>query len=259
MAASPQQQDGDFHSQAVGDDLHYTVYLPVGYAQTTARYPVIYVLHGLPAGATGYRGMSFIQPALERAGIPAIVVAPQASRDSETDPEYLDRGPGDLWDTALTQELVGAVDASFRTIRGRSGRALIGISAGGYGAMHLGLAHLDEFSVVESWSGYFHPTDPTGTKSIDLGSAPANARADVHRQLQAKAQRLKKLPTFIAFYVGSSDSFAPENRQLDKELVREGIPHVFRVYAGGHSQTLWQQYATAWLTLAAAHLADPQG
>src|SRR5207302_3679674 len=124
---------------------------------------------------------------------------------------------------------------------------------------HLGLAHLDEFSVVESWSGYFHPTDPTGTKSLDLGSARANAQANVHRQLQAKARRLASLRTFIGFYVGRDDSFAPENRQLDAELVRAGIPHVFRIYPGGHSGSLWQQYATAWLRLALAHLADPQG
>jgi S-formylglutathione hydrolase FrmB len=204
--------------------------------------------------------MSFLQPALDRTGIPAIVVAPQAARDSETDPEYLDHGAGDRWDTAITQELVAAVDASFRTIRGRSGRAIIGISAGGYGAMHLALAHLDEFSVVESWSGYFHPTDPTGTVRLDLGSAPANAQANVHRQLQAKVGRLKALPTFIAFYVGRDDTrFAAENKQLNLELARAGVPHVFRLYAGGHDQSLWQRYATAWLGLALAHLASPQG
>ena len=257
-ADAPREQDGQFRSKAIGDDLHFAVYLPDGYDASTARYPVIYILHGLPATAMGYRGMSFVQPALDRAGIPAIVVAPQASRDQETDPEYLDHGPGDRWDTAITQELVGAVDKSFRTIRGRSGRAIVGISAGGYGAMHLGLAHLDEFSVVESWSGYFHPTDPTGTKSLDLGSAPANAHADVHRQLQAKVQRLKALPTFIAFYVGRDDwRFAAENRQLNQELAQAGVPHVFRLYAGGHDQSLWQRYATAWLSLALAHLASP--
>ncbi len=257
-AAAPREQDGQFRSAAIGDDLHYAVYLPDGYDDSTARYPVIYVLHGLPATGTGYRGMSFVQPALDRAGIPAIVVAPQASRNGETDPEYLDHGPGDRWDTALTHELVRAVDASFRTIRARSGRAIIGISAGGYGAMHLALGHLNEFSVVESWSGYFHPTDPTGTKNLDLGSAPANAHADVHRQLQASVGRLKALPTFIAFYVGRDDwRFAAENRQLNQELARAGVPHVFRLYAGGHDQSLWQRYATAWLSLALAHLASP--
>lgn len=257
---SPRQQESQFRSAAVAGTLHFSVYLPKGYETGTKRYPVVYLLHGLPASATGYRGLSFVQPALDAAGRPAILVAPQASRGGDTDPEYLDRGPGARWDTALTQELVRTIDARYRTIRSRDGRALIGLSAGGYGAMHLGLKHLDRYSVVESWSGYFHPTDPTGTKSLDLGSDAENALADVHRQLQASTGRLKALPTFIAFYVGKDDSrFAAENQQLNQELSRAGIPHVFRIYPGGHEQSLWSQNAAVWLGLALAHLAPATG
>jgi len=259
-APSPRQQDTDVQSQAIAGRLHFVAYLPNGYDQGMTRYPVVYLLHGLPATGTSYRGVGFVEQALDATGSPAILIAPQGSTDSKTDPEYLDQGPGNRWDTAITSELVRVVDARFRTIRSRSGRALIGVSAGGYGAMHLALSHLDQFAAVESWSGYFHPTDPTGTKPLDLGSKLANARADVHRQLQANRAVLKALPTFIAFYVGHDDAlFAAENRQLNLELSRAGIPHVFRVYPGGHDQRLWQRYAAPWLTLALNHLAPPSG
>jgi enterochelin esterase-like enzyme len=259
-AAPSRQQDTDLQSQAIAGPLHYVAYLPSGYDQGTTRYPVVYLLHGLPATGTGYRGVGYVERALDQTGSSSILVAPQGATDSDTDPEYLDRGPGNRWGTAITSELVRAVDARFRTIRSRSGRALIGVSAGGYGAMHLALKHLDQFSVVESWSGYFHPTDPTGTKPLDLGSPSANAHADVHRQLQASRTRLKTLPTFIAFYVGRDDArFVAENRQLNLELSRAGIPHVFRIYAGGHDQALWQRYAAPWLTLAVDHLAPAVG
>jgi hypothetical protein len=33
------------------------------------------------------------------------------------------------------------------------------------------------------------------------------------------------------------------------------VPHVFRIYAGGHQQSLWTRYAEPWLALAVAHLA----
>ena len=257
---SPRQQDSALQSQAIAGSLHFVAYLPNGYDQGTTRYPVVYLLHGLPATGTGYRGVGFVEQALDATGSPAILVAPQGSTDSKTDPEYLDQGPGNRWDTAITRELVHIVDARFRTIRSRAGRALVGVSAGGYGAMHLALSHLGQFAAVESWSGYFHPTDPTGTKPLDLGSKLANARADVHRQLQADSAQLKALPTFIAFYVGRDDTrFAAENRQLNLELSRAGIPHVFRVYAGGHDQSLWQRYAAPWLTLALNHLAPASG
>ena len=83
--------------------------------------------------------------------------------------------------------------------------------------MHLALKHLGEFSVVESWSGYFHPTNPAGTAPLSLGSAARDAAADVHEQLVHVKSRLARLPTFIAFYVGRGDSrFAAENRRLDR-------------------------------------------
>jgi enterochelin esterase-like enzyme len=255
--APPRQQDTDLPSQAIAGRLHYVAYLPQGYDEGTTRYPVVYLLHGLPAGSTGYQGVGFVEQALDATGSPAILIAPQGSTDSKTDPEYLDSGPGNRWDTAITSELVHAVDARFRTIPSRTGRALVGVSAGGYGAMHLTLKHLDLFAAVESWSGYFHPTDPTGTKPLDLGSAIANAAANVHRQVQASKARLKALKPFIAFYVGRGDTrFLAENEQLNLELSRAGIAHVFRLYAGGHDQKLWQTYAAPWLSLALAHL-DP--
>jgi enterochelin esterase-like enzyme len=258
--ASSRLQDTGLRTQAIAGCLHFVAYLPSGYSQGTTRYPVVYFLHGLPASATSYRGIGYVEQALDATGRPAILIAPQGSTDAKTDPEYLDEGPGNRWDTAITRDLVRAVDARFRTIRSRSGRALVGVSAGGYGAMHLALGHLDEFAVVESWSGYFHPTDPTGTKPLDLGSALANARADVHRQLQSSRGRVKDLRTFIGFYVGRDDTrFADENRQLNRELTRAGIPHVFRVYPGAHDQSLWQREAAPWLGLALSHLAPPSG
>jgi enterochelin esterase-like enzyme len=252
-AAGPDRsriQDDHFHSSALDGTLHFEVYLPADYATTARRYPVVYFLHGLPSGSTAYQGVGFVEQALDRAGRPAILVAPQGARWNESDPEYVDHGPGDRWETAIARELTTIVDSLYRTIPTRAARAIVGVSAGGFGAMHIGFAHLGTFSVVQSWSGYFHPTDPTGTNAIDLG--PDN---DVHRQLLATRTQLLRLNTAVAFYVGAGDSrFVAENRQLNLELSRAGIPHVFRVYSGGHEQRLWQRYATAWLSMALTHL-----
>jgi S-formylglutathione hydrolase FrmB len=243
--------DASFTSAAVGSRLHFEVYLPSGYDAGTTRYPVLYVLHGLPSTASAYTTLGFVERALDSVGRPAIVVVPQGARAGETDPEYVDSGPGHRWATAIATELPRVVDARFRTVRSRAGRALIGISAGGYGAMQLALNHLGEFSVVESWSGYFHPTDPTGTKPLDLG-----ADADVHKVLPTVRATLKATKTFIAFYVGRSDwRFYGENETFNQELSEAGVAHVFRAYPGGHDQGLWQRYAAPWLELALVHLA----
>lgn len=233
--------------------LGYEIYLPADYDTSGLRYPVVYFLHGLPAGSRAFRLFDWLDQALDSTGKPAILVVPQAASGSDTDPEYLGR-----WETAIAGDVPRAVDAHYRTIAKRTGRALVGLSAGGYGAMHLALAHLAEFSVVESWSGYFHPTDPTGAFPLDLGSRTKNAAANVHKQFAKIESELDTDPLYIAFYIGRSDptgSFVAENEELNQELSAAGVFHVFRLYPGGHQQSLWSAEAPAWLALALNHLA----
>jgi enterochelin esterase-like enzyme len=247
--SSARSFDTSFRSKAVGT-LRFEVYLPAGYAQGTKRYPVIYFLHGLPAGPESYRGADFVEAALESVGASAIVIAPQGATAKNPDPEYLG-----AWEQAIAEELPRVVDARFRTVADRTHRALIGVSAGGYGAMLLGLHHLDKFAAVESWSGYFHPTNPDGTAALDLGSTSANARASAHTLVPKLKQTLASQATFIAFYVGDADDrFLAENRELNRELTEAGVPHVFRVYSGGHDPAVWRAHAPAWLALALNHL-----
>lgn len=248
--------DGSFHSRALRGRVGFEIYLPPGYARSRERLPVVYFLHGLPASSGSFRGAAAFAKALEVAGKPAILVGPQGARDGDADPEYIDWGTGRNWETALGAELPRYVDAHYRTIADRRGRALVGLSAGGYGAVLLALHRLSAFSVIESWSGYFHPTDPTGTKPLDLGSAAANRHASAHSFVSSLRRRFAKRPTFFAFYVGAQDSrFLAENRQLHRELAAGNVPHVFELYGGGHSQSLWLRHATPWLRLALDHLA----
>ena len=247
--SATREVDRPIASVALGGAVHARVVLPPGYDSSNRRYPVVYFLHGLPATSTSYQGNDWLIDALEQAGR-AILVMPQGARDADTDPEYLDWGKNREWATYVSTELPKYVDAHFRTIPRRSARAIVGISAGGYGAMMLGLNHLDTYAVIESWSGYFHPTDPTGTRALDRGPPSV-----VHRLIpQLHRDRLRR-PTFVGFYVGNGDRrFRAENVQLDHELRAAGVPHVFAVYRGAHETSLWQRHATSWLRLALARL-----
>ena len=252
--------DTSFRSRAVRGVIRMAVYLPPGYGRSGLRYPVVYFLHGLPASPATYRGVDFLRRALDRVGRPAILVAPQAARDGDSDPEYLDRGPGRDWETAVGRELPRVVDRRFRTIRSRRARAIVGLSAGGYGATLLALHHLESFAVVESWSGYFHPTNPSGTRAVDVGSKAANARASAHTYVRMLRGAFRRRPTFFAFYVGRGDSrFRAENLRLHRELLAAGVPHLFRLYPGAHAQTVWSAHAVTWLRLALAHLEPARG
>ena len=128
------------------------------------------------------------------------------------------------------------------------------MSAGGYGATILGLHHLGRFGVIESWSGYFEPTDPSGTVVLDR--EPAASAVNLLPDLKAAEQTL---PTVLGFYVGKSDGrFLDDNVRFDGQLTTAHISHVFDVYPGGHMTSLWQAHAVAWLQLALKHLAAPR-
>ena len=248
-----------YHSQALRDDLPFRIYLPAGYATSGKRYPVVYFLHGLPAGPFGFRNVVPLARALEQINRQAILVAPRGARDNDDDPEYLDWRPGRNWETAIASELPRYVDAHFRTIPRRFGRALVGVSAGGYGATLAALHHLGSFAVIESWSGYFRPTNRKGDAVLDLGSRAANRHASAHAFVPYLRRAFAARPTFFGFYVGRADHlFRGENMRLDRELKRAGVPHVFHLYDGGHEDLLWERYAPEWFARALEHL-EPSG
>jgi enterochelin esterase-like enzyme len=241
-----------FASKALKGTTHYSVYLPADYASSGKRYPVIYFLHGLPGDSLSYQSITQVAAALEASGEQAIIVGAQGARTNDTDPEWRNWGPGRNWETATASELVSVVDHRYRTIAKRAGRILIGISAGGYGATLIALHNPTAYSVVESWSGYFHATTPDGTAALELGSPDADDYANAHK-LILKAKRFisaYSTPTYFAFYVGKGDTlFKDENVEFYNELRQAGISRVvFRLYDGGHDWNLWGEHAEAWLS-----------
>ncbi|HUK96420.1 MAG TPA: alpha/beta hydrolase-fold protein [Gaiellaceae bacterium] len=259
-SAGPRIEYGSFHSHAVNGTLHYSIALPPGYDATKKRYPVVYFLHGLPANARAYRNIGNYADSLAATGHSAIVVGAQGARAGDTDPEWHDWGPGRDWETATESELVSWIDHHYRTLPERSARAIIGVSAGGYGATLIGIHHPETYRVIESWSGYFVPTNPAG-KPLDLGSAAANAAASAHANVPLLKKRFKRYPdTFFAFYIGRQDpypGFVDDNIRLDQELTAAGIPHVFELYQGAHDQAFWDMHEDAWLAAAVDRLDHP--
>ena len=251
--------DRAFHSTALRGTEHYAIYLPAGYATSGLRYPVIYALHGLPSSDRGYRRMGIADwgQGAEEAGRPVIVVAPQGARAGDTDPEWHDWRPGRDWESAVAVDLRREIDGRFRTIRDRRGRALIGISAGGYGASIIGVRHPRLYSVIQSWSGYFRATNPVGDAPLELGSPEADSAASVHSYVRrAKRVFRRDRPIAFGFFVGDEDPyFVPENVALHRELVAAGVPHRFAVYRGAHTGAFWEEHREEWIRDAVRALA----
>ena len=243
--------DGSYKSKALAGRIGYSVYLPAGYGRSSKRYPVIYFLHGLPGTSQSYRSIGFITRPIEKTGMAAIVVGAQGARKGDTDPEWHDWGPRRNWETATAKELVSVIDSRYRTIPSRNARALIGISGGGYGATLIAIHRPSVYSFIESWSGYFHATNPQGTAPMDLGSKDANDWANAHTLVPKLKSFFKDYPypaTHYGFYVGTNDGhFFAENRQFNRELNAAGIQHLYSEYKGTHTASFWKEHEYDWV------------
>jgi S-formylglutathione hydrolase FrmB len=138
------------------------VLLPTGYAADAGRrYPVLYLLHGADSDYRSWTRYGDAQAITAHA--PMIVVMP----DGGTDGWYTDWYAGNRpvqpqWETYHVGELVPWIDATYRTVAARRGRAIAGLSMGGYGALSYAARHPGTFAAAASFSG-----------ALEVGSADA--------------------------------------------------------------------------------------
>ena len=234
------------------------VYLPPGYANEPGRrYPVFYLLHGFPG-----RPAAFLLTV--RAGVvedillakkkirPMILVMPWGSTGTFTDKEWANGvTPGSGWETFVVQALVRAIDARYRTIATGAGRALGGLSEGGYGALNIGLHHPGMFSVLESWSGYELADKVRSIFGGDPSVLALNSPLD---ELPLRAAALRRDRVFVWFYSGRKDRLRRQNAAFAVELARTGIAHRYFTVRGGHDWSLWRGNAALALLAASKHL-----
>jgi enterochelin esterase-like enzyme len=234
------------------------VYLPPGYAAAPQRrYPVLYLLHGEPGrpGAfleTVRMGVVEDELVAMRRAQPLILVMPFGSTGTFNDKEWANGvRPHEGWETFLARDVVGAVDARFRTIRDGAGRGIGGLSEGGYGAINIALHHPAEFGLVESWSGY--------ERADDVGSIFGHRRRLLHWNspfdtLAGAAPALRRSGAFFWLYTGSTDTFRLENVRFARMLSAYRIPYRFRILHGGHDWALWRGNAADAYLAASRHL-----
>ena len=141
----------EFYSPAVDRTMKYNIVLPADYEGSDERYPVLYLLHGLTSNYTDWDRIG----ATTYAGFfgDLIVVMPDAGNSWYINYAENEEGQVNNWEDHIIVDVVGHVDANFRTIAEREGRAINGLSMGGYGGLTLGLRHPEMFVSIGSTSG----------------------------------------------------------------------------------------------------------
>jgi enterochelin esterase-like enzyme len=234
------------------------VVLPPGYdSHPSARYPVLYLLHGTPGEPSNFLTVGQVQQVeatlvAARKMKPLILVIPTGGRTFFSDEQWVNGVTrGNKWETFVATDLVKVIDARYRTVDSPAGRGIAGLSEGGYGALNIGLHHPTEFRLIESWSGYM-TAEPYirifgWNKHLLTYNSPSSWVRTVAPQLRADH-------TYIWFYCGLWDSSIRQDHAFAEELTRLHIRHRFFLHAGGHSWALWRRLMPHALVSASEHL-----
>ncbi|MEO8501798.1 MAG: alpha/beta hydrolase family protein [Vicinamibacteria bacterium] len=169
MAASDQAKT--FDSKSLGTPVTYVAYLPADYETSKTSYPVIYALHGMFENSAFLerRGLTAQIDDLVRSGVApnAIIVTVDGGNNL-----FVNSGKGKYQDM-VTKDLVEYIDKTYRTVAKREGRALLGVSMGGYGALNIAFSHPEVFGVVATHSAMLLTEIPT----IEAGARGGQMRA----------------------------------------------------------------------------------
>jgi enterochelin esterase family protein len=225
-----------YDSKSVGAPRSIWVYTPPGYESGSAKYPVLYLLHGSGDTETGWTMVgraNIILDNLIAAGKakPMIIVMPYGRPTQEV---YFGAGPGqqqggggNAWENDLLNDVVPYVEKLYRVNANADNRAIAGLSMGGGQALRTGMTHLDTFHYIGAFSA------ATGG-----GQNVEQQFKEFFADPPATDKKLK------VFYVacGKTDSLFPGSEALVAALEKAKIKHTWAPSEEGHVWRNWRNY-----------------
>jgi S-formylglutathione hydrolase FrmB len=256
---------------AVNGPHRVRITLPNDYFSSgTTRYPVLYLLHGGAGGSSAQwtTGGGAVEPLTS--GRPLITVMPDGGKVGWYTNWVKPGSSAQAWRDFHVDQLIPWIDANLRTIAAKGGRAIAGLSMGGFGAVRYAQDRPDLFAYAGSFSGAVDLGD-SGTRSVITEQAmqhgfPAdgpfgnpfwpfdgtwNALNPVNR-----ASRLHGVSVALYAGAGINDGDVLERTmgasadRLHRALDAAGVPHFWWMYGrpgpsapfgcdGGHNFGCW--------------------
>lgn len=263
----PPTSSVDLQSKLLGRTVTYQVLIPIQYLSGDNEkklFPVVYLLHGV----SGHSNNWLQKTSIARYANPldVFVVMVEGGDGWYTDSATVSQ---DKFESYILHELIPDVEGRYRVQKSRAGRAIAGLSMGGYGAIKFGLKYPDMFIFAGSMSGAFGAAAWT-EKDLKPGVirdsvlkvfGPADSATrqtnDVFKLVREwPADKIASLP-YLYFDSGTEDLFFKENRDLAYLLVEKKIPHEYRELPGNHSWTYWNQQLREILRTSIQKLAPP--
>ena len=240
-----------YHSDKQGFDRRLTVYTPAGYETSKAKYPVLYVLHGIggdeDAWVTQGRATQILDNLIARGEAkPMIVVFTNGNISQEAAPLENSTGytrptmslPQTMEGTFETAfpEIVKFIDSRYRTLAKKQSRAICGLSMGGFHTLNISLNYPDLFNYSGMFSAAIGVTDPSISPMYQ----------DFERKLAAY---FAKKPALLWIGIGRTDFLIQSNNEFRAKLDAAGYPYQYMETDGGHIWRNWRIYLSEFVPL----------
>lgn len=240
-----------YDSPALDMKRRMAVYTPPGYEEGTEAYPVFYLLHGAGGDEEAWlalgRAAQIMDNLIARGEAePMIVVmtngnavqsaAPGESADGLVVPAMdisrMNRGD---FEKAFP-DVVNYIDGHYRTRPEKSGRAIAGLSMGGFHSLHISKQYPDMFDYIGLFSAAIMP--------------PQGSASPIYDDMEGKLKRqFEKAPKLYWIAIGEDDFLYDANVEFRKMLDEGGYPYTYVESDGGHIWRNWRSYLSQFAPL----------
>jgi enterochelin esterase-like enzyme len=238
--------DHSLYASTIGISTSYSIFLPPGYAETTRRYPVLYMLHGVAGDSTEWQSIGLLEAAdrlIQDGKIePMLIVLPNGGANY-----WVNHAGGARWGDYLVSDVVASVDREYRSIPDRTDRAVGGLSMGGEGALRMAMLNPDVFGIAAAHSPSLRTAyDQLSPELQRLYGTEADWRAVSGLWLATDSPAAYRVT--ISLDVGQDDPWRQNVELLHARLDERGIAHRFEVLPGEHAAEYWIENVDRYVT-----------
>jgi putative tributyrin esterase len=240
-------------SAAMQKTYRAAVVLPASYAKNKkAAYPVLYLLHGAYGHFADWLAKTPDKMLLHRLSdqYNLIIVTPEG----ETFSFYLDSpvSKTSQFETYIIQDVIGKIDATYRTVRSNKGRVISGLSMGGHGALYLSGRHPELFAAAGSMSGALDMSSANRKLTPEevkfrqdmfrpiLGDESANPQLYAANSVVYMTDKLRANGLPLIIDCGVDDGLLEINREVHRRLLYSHTPHDYTERPGAHTWEYWE-------------------
>lgn len=248
-------RDVTFFSESLRRNMQYRVFLPL--SAGNQQLPVVYLLHG--GGGNGFRDWSNYSDVAQFAKRGLLLVMPEGDYSYYTNAVLR---PQDSYEDYIVNDLAADVARRFPVRDDRNGRAIVGVSMGGFGAIKLALQHPDQFAFAGALSPAIDvPRRRFSWRRLEqsqrfheiFGPDDSLSRNNNDPFVLVRGTERARAP-YLYIACGQREGLLAPNREFAASLDRYGLAHDFRVAPGGHDWNQWSGQLPALFDSLAAHL-----